>query len=104
MIKIESLEELEKWNEDPTEELPYVLEWYMDWIFDECLAKKDYDFFKRGYMAMINCTLLCEKGFKLSQAVDRTNANLRYWYNRASKDSSKFKEFVNKITVELVGV
>ncbi len=39
MIRIQNLDDLKKWNSNPTEEKPIVLEWFMDWFFEELIFK-----------------------------------------------------------------
>lgn len=103
MIKIKKLKQLKLWNLNPTEEIPVVWEWYADWIFDKCLKKEDFDKFKDAYDTMIEFTMICEK-MNRTEAMARVDGNIKYWYQRASKNSHPFKEYFNKLTIMNHGI
>lgn len=102
MITINNIEGLRRWNNEPTEEKPCVAEWYYDWIFDEVLKRKKFEEFEDAYNEMIRFTIICEKMDRLA-AIELLNGNLRYWYNRASKDAVPFQEYFNKILIKNFG-
>ena len=96
MIKIVNLKQLKEWNNNPTKEKPIVMEWFLDWIIDEC--PKKYADFKDAYDTYVRFTIFCENK-SLTEAVELTNSNLKYWYKRASKNSKRFKNHFNKTLV-----
>lgn len=102
MITINNIEGLKRWNNDPTEEKPCVAEWYYDWIFDDVLKRKNFKEFEEAYEEMIRFTKICEKMDRWA-AIDLLNRNLKYWYNRASKDDKPFKEYYNKLLIKNFG-
>lgn len=88
-IRIKSLEELKKWNEDNH---PIVFEWFMDWIFDDVLSKKNLELFKEAIHEIVIFAIICEK-LSRRDAYLRIEANLMYWEERAGKNN---KVLLNK--------
>lgn len=101
-LRIKTIKELESWNNENLfksikirdNEKPIVLEWFLDWFFDEALIK-DLKLAKRGFDALVEFTVICES-LDRDLAVGRVLSNLNYWFNRASKTCykqfSKFKQ------------
>lgn len=102
-MKITSLEQLKKWNRDFTDEKPILLEWFLDWFFDDCLKNYNYKFCSEAYDEFLVFTQICE-GIGRKHAIERVNSNLIYWYRRASKPIEPFKTFFNRKLVETLGV
>lgn len=100
MINITSLEQLKEWSIDDSEAV--VMDWYLDWIFDEVLKRKQYSEFEEAFDAMVQFTIYYED-FKRIDAFIRTLSNLKYWEDRASKDSNPFRKYVNKIIIKYLG-
>lgn len=103
MIEITSVEQLHKWNQNPTSENPVLLEWLLNWIFDDCLRIRDFNLYKEAYMEFVKFTQIREKMSK-PEAILRVNNNLDYWRRRASKNEEPFKKYTNKILIKELGV
>lgn len=95
-MKITSLEELKNWNHNPTEEIPVVMEWYMDWIFDEVLEKVDFYLFVDAFDTFVEFTAKAEK-ITLNKAKKKVIENLCYWGDRANKESEPFMLFIDGV-------
>jgi len=80
-IRIKSLEELKAWNENPTTEAPIVLEWFMDWFFDELLEKSKREEAMYAREALIEFTVICEKMTR-EAATKRVDSNFNYYSGR----------------------
>ncbi len=101
MKKITSLEQLDKWNSNPTTKKPIVMEWFLDWIIDKC--PKKYLKFKEAMNVFTKFTVICNKQ-PFPKAFDLVVKNLTYWYARSSKKSKRFKNYFNKLLVEYKGI
>lgn len=96
--KITSIQGLKQWNDTyqyndgQIESKPIVLEWFLDWFFDEALDSITQA--KEAFDEMIRFTIICERVNKY-EALGTVLSNLNYWYSRASKfnKSSRFKKF-----------
>lgn len=87
---IKSLEKLKEFNKTyegisglPDYRQPILLEWFLDWFFDEAL--KDKKLAVEAVKELITFTKICE-GMDDIRAYHRSIANLNYWYTRASKE------------------
>ena len=100
-MKITSLSELKNWNsqykygstythEPDTSKHPILLEWFMDWFFEEALL--DIKIAKEAFEEFVIFTMICECMAK-DTALGRCLYNLNYWYNRASYYNSRSKQF-----------
>ena len=58
-IVITSLEQLKDWNSNPTIEKPIVMDWWLDWIIDEC--PKEFLNFLDAMEIYYKFTEICEK-------------------------------------------
>lgn len=90
-LKIKDLNSLKEWNKNPTVKKPIVLEWFMDWFFDDVLMKDKKELALDAYNTMIEFTMICEKMSK-EQAIDRVHINLGYYSGYSSKWSKKLKK------------
>ncbi len=106
-MKITSIDELRDWNDNnfrppEGEEKVYVLQWWLDWIFDDVLKRKDYNAFKNGMNTFVEFTVIYENK-TFHEALMLTFMNLKYWWDRASKDDKPFRGFYNKLLLEYFG-
>ncbi len=81
-IKIESLSELKQWNKNPTKEKPIVLEWLMDWFFEELLDRSEIEKAIEAREVLIEFTMICEK-MDRKNAIERVDTNFDYYSGRA---------------------
>ena len=99
MIRIQNLDDLKKWISNPTEEKPIVLEWFMDWFFEELIFKNKITEAVEAYNVMIEFTQICEK-MNYEDAVQRNLTNLNYWVGYGStrwyKNYQKFLKQIKK--------
>ena len=100
MNYIKSLEELQDWTVGDGEAV--VMDWYLDWIFDEVLTKKNYSKFEEAFDAMVQFTERYEKLKRIDAAV-MTIQNLKYWEDRANKNWRPFRKYLNKIIIKYLG-
>jgi len=80
-LRINDLNSLIKWNENPTNEEVFVVEWFYDFI---CQLLKD-DFTTVALEArkeMIKFTLIYEKSSE-EKATETVDKNIEYWDDRA---------------------
>lgn len=100
-MKITSLKQLKEWNskykygsayvyEPDVSKHPILLEWFMDWFFEEALL--DMKVAKEAFEEFVIFTIICESMTK-EAALDRCLHNLNYWYIRAAYYNSRFKQF-----------
>lgn len=100
-MKITSLQQLKEWNnqygcgstyicEPDVSKHPILLEWFMDWFFEEALL--DIKVAKEAFEEFIIFTMICESMTK-DAALGRCLHNLNYWYDRASYYNSRSKQF-----------
>jgi hypothetical protein len=94
--KIKSLQELKEWNEANSKgivgPLPVVLEWFMDWFFDDLLIHDKLAEAKEAYQIIIDFGVICNVVTE-QQAKSDVDSNLRYWNKRTGKDcEDKLKE------------
>jgi hypothetical protein len=82
-LRIKCFNALKHWNNNPTEEKPIVLEWFMDWFFIEVLEKEKMALAVEAREEMIKFTMICEK-MERDQAIERTDTNLDYYSNYSS--------------------
>ena len=82
-MQITSLDQLKAWNKNPTKKAPVVLEWFMDWFFEELLDKEKTSEAVEARIVMIEFTRICEK-MSWREAADRVDGNFDYWADRAS--------------------
>lgn len=76
--RITSLDELKAWNVNPTIEKPVVLEWFMDWFFEELLGKGDTEIALEARNVLIEFVMICE-GLTDSEATERVDKNFDYY-------------------------
>lgn len=81
-LHINTCEALKNWNDNPTNELVYVAEWFYDHIF-EVIKKNDYKEARQLRNEMIRFTMIYEN-MDLDQATDLLDKNLIFWDQRAS--------------------
>lgn len=100
MTKITSLKELKDWNKEPTPERPIVLEWFVEWFFEQVLVEKRYSLALRAYCTLIQYDMICRKVsvFRGKVAVDRY---LRRWFKyyaspKAKEEWGMFKLYLIK--------
>lgn len=98
-MKITSLQQLRDWNEqyaigltfqrelDETK-WPILLEWFLDWFFEEALL--DTKTAGEAFNEYINFTYICTDLSK-EASLGRCLKNLNFWYNRASYYNSREK-------------
>ena len=79
--RITSLDELKDWNVNPSGK-PIVLEWFMDWFFEELLCKGDTETALEARDVLIEFTVICE-GLTKNEATERVDGNFDY-YSRYS--------------------
>lgn len=96
MIKIESLKDLRKWNKIPTEEKPYVVEWFYDWFFEELIVKHKFVSAFTAFRVFVEFTEKCEK-ISSRDAFLRTLKNLEYYSNYSNIWHIKFSVFRSKL-------
>jgi len=101
MIIIKSLTELKEWNSNPTSEKPIVMDWFNDWIIDEC--PEDFMEFIDAIETYIFFTEKVEN-LSRSDSIVRTVDNLRYWYRRSSKNNKRFKLYFNNLIIKYFGL
>lgn len=100
-MKITSLKQLKEWNskykygsayvyESDVSKHPILLEWFMDWFFEEALL--DMKVAKEAFEEFVIFTMICELMTK-EAALDRCLHNLNYWYIRTAYYNSRFKQF-----------
>ncbi len=95
MIKIKSLQELKNWNNKPTEEKPVLMEWFLDWFFEELLEKDDFEKAKEAREEFIKFTEICEDMNK-TEAINRVDGNLQYYSGYSiTKWQPKLAQFFN---------
>jgi len=78
MIRITSLEQLKQWNSHPTEEKPIVLEWFLDWFFEELLDMGKTEEAIEARNVMIEFSMLCE-GMSREEATSRVDSNFDHY-------------------------
>ena len=76
MKVINSLSQLKAWNMNPTKNFPIVLDWFLDWFFEELLMKNKTEEALDARETMIEFCMKCEF-FDRLQAIDRTDSNFR---------------------------
>lgn len=100
-MKITSLQQLKEWNnqyaigstfrkETNEDKWPILLEWFMDWFFEEALL--DIEIAREAFYEYINFTYICTDLSK-EAALGRCLHNLNFWYNRASYYNSRSRQF-----------
>lgn len=77
-MKITSLDELKAWNKNPTEEKPIMLEWFLDWFFEELISKDDTVAAAEAYNAYVEFAILCED-LTSEEAIERVENNLTHY-------------------------
>lgn len=78
-LRIESLEDLIKWNNNPTNENVYVIEWVYDYILENIKLEAS----SKVRLELIRFTMIYENLSKTS-SIDLVDKNLFYWDGRAS--------------------
>lgn len=99
--KIKSLEELKHWNLNPTKVLPIVLEWFLDYFFEDLLMNGLQETAKDAYDEMVKFTMICEN-FNEFQAIHRTINNLEYWADHGTPWRFKLEEFYKKFDIDYI--
>jgi len=77
-MKITSLQQLKDWNRNPTAEAPTVLEWFLDWFFEELVMKNRVGEAKDARQTMIEFTMKCEK-MNEQEAIQRVDSNFLHY-------------------------
>lgn len=93
-MEITTLHDLKKWNDNPTEEKPFVIEWFFPWFF-ELLEKDMFKEARDAYFTMVRFTKICEK-LNVEDSFDRMNVNLGWYADRGHTWKTKLKEFYEK--------
>lgn len=75
---ITTLDQLKDWNKNPTVEKPIVLEWFLDWFFEELLDKGKENEAIEARNVMIEFTEKCENMTK-TEAIERVDRNFDYY-------------------------
>jgi len=75
MLYINSIDDLEEWIKNPTEEKPVVLEWFLDWFFMDLLSRGRIGEAMLARNTMIEFTMICED-MTSKNATDRIDNNL----------------------------
>ena len=88
--RITTFERLKEWNENPTEELPIVYEWFLDWFFEQ-LVEGNIDLVREANEVHIKFCMICNN-FNRSQAIERVNTNMNYYAGY----SQKWRELLNE--------
>lgn len=101
MIRIKGLRELKKWNKNPTEEKPIVMEWFYDWFFEELLMKDNFEKAKDAFFTSIEFTERCEN-LSYAEALNRMKNNLEYYSGYGWTNwRPKYFEFLKKLEMHL---
>ena len=96
MLYIRSLEDLKKWNNNPTPEKPVVLEWFLLWFFESLLMHNKFEEALDATHTIVKFTEVCED-MTQPQAIDRCLSNFRYFSGYGgSKWCKKFDIFKEK--------
>lgn len=90
--RIRSLQELKEWNENPTEEIPILYEWFLVWFFDEVLMKNKKKLAMEAHEEHIKFGMICNK-FTREQSIERVNSNLGYYAGYSAKWAEKLKKY-----------
>lgn len=98
-MRITSLPELKKWNDNPTEEKPIVMEWLFPWFFDELLMKDKFKEARDAYFTYLRFTKICEK-LTTDESLERVRVNLGWYADRGHKWVLKLKEFYEKENID----
>jgi len=75
---IRSLNALKRWNKNPTEKAPIVLEWFLEWFFEKLLDKDKIKEAIEARETLIEFTMICEKIAK-EEATQRVDGNFFYF-------------------------
>lgn len=78
MLRIRNLKDLKKWNSNPTEEKPIVMEWFYNWFFEDVLMKDKLDLAVDAFHTAVEFTEKCEK-LSHTDALSRMRSNLNYY-------------------------
>lgn len=78
MLYIRSLEDLKKWNQEPTTEKPVVLEWFLLWFFESLLMYNKFEEALDAAHTIVKFTEVCEN-MTQPQAIDRCLSNFIYF-------------------------
>jgi hypothetical protein len=84
-LKINTLEDLKKWNNNPTNDEVLVIEWWIDAIFDDALNVPNFHLASQMRDEMIKFTMIYEK-MEVNESTKRVDSNISYWNKRSSKD------------------
>jgi len=85
MIKITSMAELKNWIDHPTEEKPFVMDWFMKWFFKQLIARDRVEKAKRAMGTIILFTMICEK-MEQEEATELVISNLRVFASMESEE------------------
>lgn len=79
-------------KETDTKKHPILLEWFLDWFFDEAL--NDLELARKSFNLFVDFTYICTE-LDQDTSIGRCLGNLNYWYHRASKENKcrKYKKF-----------
>jgi hypothetical protein len=82
---ITSLAALRRWNANPTPQLPIMLDWYLDWLFEQVLdVHRDFRLASESLEDFIRFTMICEKADR-SIAVTRCVKTLNSYAQREDR-------------------
>jgi len=82
-LTVKSIEALKEWNDSPTDEKVYVVEWFYEHMFENLLTKEKYEEAKILYDEMVRFTSIYEK-MAPEDSEKRMIENILFWDKRAS--------------------
>lgn len=95
MLRINSLDALKKWNDNPTEEKPIVLDWFLNWFFEDLLMKDKYTEALEATEVLVKFTEICES-LNTEEAVNICLSNFKYYsgygLTKWGENFSKFRK------------
>lgn len=98
-FRIKGLMALKRWNRNPTKEIPVVLEWFLDYFFDQFLMKGRIEKALEAREALIEFCTICEK-MNRYEATVRTDNNFGSYSDRGCTTWrlkwEDFKEIINQ--------
>lgn len=101
-MRITNLKQLKGWNQNPTEELPILYEWFLDWFFKDVLMKDKFELAKDAHEEHIKFAMICNK-FTRQQAIERVNGNVGYYAGYSSEWYAKLDKCFPEIKHPILG-
>ena len=77
-LRIRGFLALKRWNKNPTKEKPILLEWFLDWFFEELLDKGNTEKAIEARETLIEFAIICE-GITKEKAIERIDTNFDYY-------------------------